>query len=381
MEVFIYPVSGVMKLWHLVLHDVFGVNDQVAWLVSLFGLIVTVRSIVLPLAWKQLRATRIMVNLRPQTKAIADSFAKRTDADADKEQREAIKALHKEHNFNASSGCFPALIQIPVFIGLYQVLLHMARPVEGIDAEVIHPIGFLNSDEVRSFLKVRIWDIPVPAYVSMSPEQLVQLNTNRDDVFWFVLPLVVVATIFTVGNMAYSIRRSYLTIDHENRVALRMNRFIIFMVLVIPFMLISAAVYSPVPAAIVVYWVANNLWTLAQIVVISVLLDRKMPLTDEFENFQDEAFVRRLEKETARKERKRSIRRHRLLMLVQPHKLLEHRREIIRIKKEYREQIRAEREKKREIRRLRMAAKKERRTQRSSKKESAETQAEQQPET
>lgn len=318
-----------------------------------------------------MRATRIMVNLRPKMKAISEAHAKRTDADADKEQRQALKALYKEYDFSPSSGCFPALIQIPVFLGLYQLLLHMARPTEGIDATVIHPIGFLSSDEVRSFLKVRIWDIPVPAYVSMSPEQLEELGTNRDDVFWFVLPLVVIATVFTVGNMAYSIWRSYLTLDHENRVAIRMNRFIMFMVLMMPFMLITAAMYSPVPSAIVVYWVANNLWTLSQIVIISVMLDRKHPLTDEFENFQDEAFERRLEKESELKHNKEEIRKHRVLMFLEPHKLPAHRAEIKRIKEEMRSKKLAERQEKRDIRRQRSEAKKERREQLKAEKEAA----------
>ncbi|MDO5076691.1 membrane protein insertase YidC [Corynebacterium sp.] len=361
MEVFIYPVSGVMKLWHLMLHNAFGVDDQVAWLISLFGLIVTVRSIILPLAWKQFQATRMMVNMRPRIKALRDSFAERTDADADKEERAALNALYKEQNFNPKSGCFPALVQIPVFIGLYQLLLRMARPVEGFNATTIHPIGFLGSDEVRAFLKVRIWDVPVPSYVAMQAEQLQQLGTNRDDVFWFVLPLVVVATFFTIGNMSYSISRSYLTIDHENRIALRMNRIVIGMVLIMPLVLINAAMYSPVPAAIVVYWVANNLWTLGQIVVLNFLLDKKYPLTQEFESFQDEAFERRVEQESERKLYQWDIRKRRLLMLVQPHKFLQHYAELRVAKQEKKEKLRSEQQARKEVRRQRNAAKRQRR--------------------
>lgn len=363
MEVFIYPVSGVMKLWHLMLHNVFGVDDQLAWLISLFGLIVTVRSIILPLAWKQFQATRMMVNMRPRLKAVQAEFADRTDADADKEQRAAMNEIYKEHNFSPKAGCFPALIQLPVFIGLYNLLIHMARPVEGIDASLIHPIGFLSSDEVRSFLQTRIWNIPVPAYVSMSAEQFQDLGTNRDEVFWFVLPLVVVASFFTIGNMSYSISRSYLTLDHENRVAVRMNHIIIGMVLIIPLMLISAAMYSPVPSAIVVYWVANNLWTLGQIVVLNFLIDKRYPLTQEFESFQDEAFERRVEKESQRRLFKWSIRKHRLMMLLQPHKFQEHRAAARTAKKEKRAQLNADREQKRLVRQQRNAAKRERREQ------------------
>ena len=28
--IFMYPVSGIMKLWHILLHSVLGINDSLA---------------------------------------------------------------------------------------------------------------------------------------------------------------------------------------------------------------------------------------------------------------------------------------------------------------------------------------------------------------
>ena len=278
-EFLIYPVSGIMKMWHILLHSVLGLSDSTAWMLSIFGLIIVVRLTILPPAWMQYRAGRIYVNLRPKLSQLEEEFQDRTDAEADDELRKARRKLFKDHDYRVSAGCVPTLIQLPMFMGLYQVLLRMARPTEGLHATTHAPIGFLTSNDVATFLEGRVGGVPMPAYVAMTDEQFTFLNTNHDAVFRFALPFFISAAIFMSVNMVYSMYRNLLTMDYKSSFAVGLYKATIVMAFTVPVFPISFGLTGPAPVAISLYWFANSLWTMTQYITISKLLDKHFPLT------------------------------------------------------------------------------------------------------
>ena len=167
LEPFIYPVSGVLKLWHVLMHSMLGMNDSTAWLVSLFGLVLTVRILLIPLFWAMAKSARTGVAMRPEKAALKQEYATRTDRESVLEFERKSKELQERYGYKVSAGCLPALIQIPVFLGLYQVLLRMARPSAGLEVEPGTRIGFLNAAEIQAFQRSSVNDIPLPAYVAM----------------------------------------------------------------------------------------------------------------------------------------------------------------------------------------------------------------------
>ena len=72
-----------------------------------------------PLTQASLRSMKLMHHLQPQVKAIQDRHKK----DPAK-MNAAMMALYKENKVNPLSGCLPTLLQVPVFIALYNVLLN-----------------------------------------------------------------------------------------------------------------------------------------------------------------------------------------------------------------------------------------------------------------
>lgn len=145
-EIFVYPVSAVIKLWHLLFHNALGIDASTAWVLSLVGLVVTVRALIAPFSFMQIRAGRLAILMRPERKRLADDYAENRSHDALVEYRAKEKELKEKYEFNAAAGCLPIFIQLPVFIGLYRVLLRMARPIEGADAAQHPSIGLLSSD-------------------------------------------------------------------------------------------------------------------------------------------------------------------------------------------------------------------------------------------
>ena len=64
-----YPVALVLKGWHLLL-TALGIGPDQSWLVSLVLLVITIRALLLPLYYRQIRSGRILANLRPQIRAL-----------------------------------------------------------------------------------------------------------------------------------------------------------------------------------------------------------------------------------------------------------------------------------------------------------------------
>lgn len=294
--IFMYPVSGIMKLWHILLHSVFGINDSLAWVLSIFGLIIVVRGLITPAQWYILHSGRLTVMMRPEITALHAEYRHETSFDKISERDKRERDIRKAYGYRTSAGCIPPLIQIPAFLGLYQVLLRMARPKNGLDSQTHDPIGVLSSADVSSFLHARFGNIPVSVYVSMSPEQFAHLGTNYDDVLHFVFPLLLATALITFINMSVTVVRNYLTIDNESKTAVVLTRVIFVATLLTPFLLVSGGMNGPVPAAIATYWVANNLWTLVQNFSIYLILHRKLPLSKELLDFQREQRRKRIRK-------------------------------------------------------------------------------------
>lgn len=328
LEPFIYPVSGILKLWHLLLHSVFGIDDSTAWLVSMFCLVLTVRTFLIPFFWAQAKTARIGVAMRPALAALKEEYATKTDRESILEFERKQKELREEYGHRISAGCVPALIQIPVFLGLYQVLLRMARPGDGLEVTPETRIGFLNADEINAFLDATVNGVPLPAYIAMPEDILARLGTTSGQVRDFVLPFLIAAVVFTTGNMIASIWRNMQTLDWDSGLARGMNKFLIGMTLFIPVLLITLALTGPLPVAIILYWFANNLWTLVQTLIIYPLVHRRIPLSEDFEEFSRER--RDIAKSADREKRqvKWDTRRRKAAGAVMPWKIPAIRREL-----------------------------------------------------
>lgn len=81
-------------------------------------LTVVIRLAMWPLSVSQQRSMKTMQTLQPKMKAIQDRYK----SDPQVMQKKMME-FYKEHKFNPMSGCFPLLIQMPIFILLYSALM------------------------------------------------------------------------------------------------------------------------------------------------------------------------------------------------------------------------------------------------------------------
>lgn len=282
LELLTYPISAVMKMWHHLLHGIFGLDNSASWIVSIILLVVTVRLFLLPFSWSQRRSAHRSLLMRPEKIALDEKYADSTDpADVEAHQREA-KELRERYNYNPMVGCLPMLIQIPIVIGLYRLLMWMARPetMEGHENSR-GGIGVLSATDIESFRETQLFGAPLPAYLSMPDFRLAELGTTAEAVASVLAPFIITAAILTTTNMMVGAYFTRMNLDWSQKVNRGLLKFMYAMCVFMPLFILVLGFFGPLPLALALYWVTSNLWTAAQVSILNFVAHRKWPIGEE----------------------------------------------------------------------------------------------------
>jgi YidC/Oxa1 family membrane protein insertase len=87
------------------------------WWLSIAILTVIVRTILFPLTIRQVKSMRAMQDLKPDMDRIRAQYR-----DNRQRQQEEIMKLYQERQVNPFGSCFPLLVQMPIFIGMFYVI-------------------------------------------------------------------------------------------------------------------------------------------------------------------------------------------------------------------------------------------------------------------
>ena len=85
--------------------------------IAIILLTLGVRILTTPLTMKQMKSMERLRRIQPQMKALQEKHS-----DDRQKQSEELMALYKREGVNPLGGCFPMLLQLPVFIGLFYAL-------------------------------------------------------------------------------------------------------------------------------------------------------------------------------------------------------------------------------------------------------------------
>lgn len=88
-----------------------------SYVLAILMLTIIVRSAILPLTLKQYRSSKAMQAIQPEIKELQ----KKHKDNPQKLQEEMMK-LYQKNNINPLSGCLPLLVQMPIFIALYNAI-------------------------------------------------------------------------------------------------------------------------------------------------------------------------------------------------------------------------------------------------------------------
>ncbi len=187
------------------------------WVLPNYGLAiilltVLIRLIFWPVTHKSTESMRKMQEIQPKIAILREKYKDKPQ----KIQEETMK-LYKEHKVNPIGGCLPMLIQIPVFIALFNVLR---------SAVELRYAGFLWIPDLSE---------PEGLFADVLP---IALN---------ILPIIMTAT---------SVWQTYLTPSGGDPAQQKM-------MLLMPIMMLF--IFYTMPAALVLYWTANTVLMIVQL--------------------------------------------------------------------------------------------------------------------
>jgi len=109
--------------------------------ISIIILTLFIRVLISPLSIKSFKTQKALAELQPKIKEIKEKYKGNV-----RKQNEETMRLYKEGKANPFSGCLPMLIQLPIFIALFQILKGLANPNQffNLYSFVSHP-GILNT--------------------------------------------------------------------------------------------------------------------------------------------------------------------------------------------------------------------------------------------
>ena len=199
-----YAVSWVLVGFHTLLGFVFGKSttatpqeiltsphESLKWSLSIIGLVILIRVILIPLFVRQIKSQRAMQVLQPKMREIQ----KRYKDDRQKQSEEMMK-LYKEHKTNPLSSCMPLLAQAPIFFSLFTVLNGIAKG---------HPHGLMRGDELKLAQTAKFFGASLSASFMNSHTALPKLVTVALIILMYVLPgiLALTGVNFPVGVLIY----------------------------------------------------------------------------------------------------------------------------------------------------------------------------------
>jgi YidC/Oxa1 family membrane protein insertase len=244
-----YPVSAIMWFWHEVFGFLLGPANGFAWMLSVIFLVFTLRALLIKPFISQVRSMRKMQEFQPQIKKLQEKYKN------DKTKlAEEMQKLQKEHGVNPLGGCLPLLVQLPVFIGLFHVL-------RGFQPNYPYNYVFDRAD-IESFLGADLFGVrlseavaggmPAPGSFSFT------FGDFQASVLPVALPLMILAAVATHFTARVS-QQHQSPAAAANPQAAIMGKITMW---VFPIGLLVFGVFFPV--AILVYFLSQNTWTLAQ---------------------------------------------------------------------------------------------------------------------
>ncbi|MGH2760067.1 MAG: YidC/Oxa1 family membrane protein insertase [Actinomycetota bacterium] len=197
------------------LADFFSLFGTHRWAAAIVVLTIIVRTLLLPLAIKQIRSMREQQRLQPELQRLRQKHR----SDRQKLTQETMELFRKE-GVNPYSACLPMIAQAPVFIAMYQVI------------QKLNPPGGMPL--------LGLAELTEPARSSVGG--------------WLLIAVMTIAQLLTTRQLNPG------TTDQQRRLQMMMPVLFIFL-------------FMGFPAGLVLYWSTQSLYQLIQ----QVIMTRNVP--------------------------------------------------------------------------------------------------------
>jgi YidC/Oxa1 family membrane protein insertase len=246
-----WVVAWIMYLAHSGLTTL-GMDPAsgVAWGLSIVVLVIVMRILLIPLFFKQIKASRGMQMVAPEMQAIQKKYKGKTDPASREAMSRETMALYKKHGTNPFASCLPILAQSPIFFALFRVL----NSLDEIGAGTADPIGPLDQVVAQQAESSTILGAPLSStFMQAAAEGAAAGNTR----------IVTVLLIIAMSATTFLTQRQ-LTMKNMPPSALQgpMAQQQKVLLYVLPLIFAFSGVNFPI--GVLLYWTTTNLWSMGQ---------------------------------------------------------------------------------------------------------------------
>jgi len=233
-----WAVSALLVGWHWLLGLVLDPNGGWAWALSIAGLTIVIRTLLIPLFVRQIRSSRNMQLLQPKMKELQKKYGH----DREKLGQEMMK-LYKETGTNPFSSCLPLLLQSPIFLALFRVLDYASKGKW--HSEIMKP-------HVDSLQHAKIFGAEISqTFLKASGD-----GAGNVKVVAMVLIILMTATMFTTQ---LQLMRKNMPKEALTGQAAQMQKIMLY---VFPIFFLIGGFNFPI--GVLIYWFVSNVWTMGQ---------------------------------------------------------------------------------------------------------------------
>jgi YidC/Oxa1 family membrane protein insertase len=247
-------IEAVLTGAHTALTDLgLAPDGGLVWLLAIFALVLVIRTAILPLTIRQQRSQQRMGILAPKLNAVRERYKPHLeDPQARADLQREIAEIYKDAQVHPLAPYAPILVQVIVFISLFQVLIAANAGRAG--------IGLMNAYVSASFSRANLFDL-IPLRYTMID--------NHGNLLVVVVGLAILA-LMTLLQTATQYMILTATVESGKLGDVHVaQRAVLYAGPVLS--IISTFAF---PVVILSYWLFSNLYTLVQ----QYILLRTIPL-------------------------------------------------------------------------------------------------------
>jgi YidC/Oxa1 family membrane protein insertase len=238
-----YAVAWLMVMWHKVLSTL-GMPEASGWTwaLSIVGLVIVIRIILIPLFVKQIKASRGLQMIQPEMKKIQAKYKGKTDPESRQAMTQETMALYKETGTNPFASCLPIILQAPIFYALFRVLNTYVRNSR--------PIGPLTKQLAEQADNSTLFGAPLSS-TFMNADGNVNVK-----IITIILIVLMSATTFTTQRQLMMKNMPAAALDNPFA---KQQKMLLY---VLPVVFAVSGVNFPI--GVLLYWLTTNAWSMGQ---------------------------------------------------------------------------------------------------------------------
>jgi YidC/Oxa1 family membrane protein insertase len=251
----LFPIKWVIELILVGFHSLFefaGLSPEsgLSWVLSIVGLVLVVRSALIPLFVKQIKSQRNMMLVQPELQKLQKKYKGKNDRDSREKFAKEQMDLYKRTGSNPLSSCLPILVQIPIFMGLFFTLNDAQARKSG--------VGPMNSELAIQFSEATLFGAKLS-------ETFLTATTIQVQIMAGVMVFLMSASQFITQKQIIAKNQNPAV---QNSQYMQTQKILLY---VFPLIFVVSGVAFPI--AVITYWLTSNFWTMGQ----QFIVIRNMP--------------------------------------------------------------------------------------------------------